>query len=179
MPWVVPSSSVGPKKAKTAHTVALELLNRRALSEDELRQKLLKRGFGSKEVEQELSRLRRAGLVSDLELARMVVRSKLETGHGRWALRAALRQRGIDVKVSERVLSELAPEDEDGALSRALEKALSRYEGEEASLRRQKVVRYLLGRGFGLAAALRATEFLGGELDEEALVEPGAPEEIP
>lgn len=169
---------MGPRKAKTAHAVALELLNRRALSEGELRQKLLKRGFGSKEVEQELARLRRAGLISDVELARMVVRAKLATGHGRWALRAALRQRGIAAEVSERVLAELAPEDEEGALSKALDRALSRFEGEEAFLRRQKVVRYLLGRGFGLAAALRATEFLGGELDEEALVEPGNPQDV-
>ncbi|MFN3414339.1 MAG: regulatory protein RecX [Thermoanaerobaculum sp.] len=170
---------MGPKKAKSAHAVALELLNRRALSEDELRQKLLKRGFGSKEVEEELTRLRRLGLVSDLELARMVVRTKLGSGHGPWALRASLRQRGIAPKVGEQVLAELAPEDEVEAMSRALEKALRRFENEEASHRRQKVVRYLLSRGFGLSAALRATEFLGGELDEDALVEPGAPDEIP
>lgn len=163
---------MAPKKGKTAHVAALELLSRRALSEEELRSKLLKRGYGSREVEQELARLRRVGVVSDLELARMVVRSKLESGHGRWVLRAALRQRGIAPRLCEQVLAELAPEDEDQALSRALEKALRRFEGEEASHRRQKVVRYLLSRGFGLAAALRATEFLGGELDEEALDEP-------
>lgn len=157
--------------------MALELLSRRALSEEELRQKLLRRGYPAQEVEQELARLRRVGLLSDLELARMVVRSKLESGQGRWALRVALRQRGIEPNVGERALAELSPEDEERALARALEKALRRFDKGEASHRRQKVVRYLLSRGFGLAAALRATEFLGGELDEEALDEPGNLEE--
>lgn len=158
-----------PKKAKPIHSVALELLSRRALSESELRQKLLKRGYGSKEVAQELARLRRVGLLSDLELARMVVRTKLGSGHGRWALRAALQRRGLAPEVCEQVLAELPPEAEEEAMSKALEKGLRRFEALEASHRRQKVVRYLLSRGFGFAAALRATEFLGGELDEEAL----------
>lgn len=169
---------MGPKKDKNAHATALKLLSRRALSEEELRSKLLRRGFGRKEVEQELAHLRRLGLLCDLELARMVVRAKLDSGHGRWALRAAFRQRGIAAKVGEQVLAELGPEEEDEALSRALQKALRRFENEEASHRRQKVVRYLLSRGFALSATLRATEFLGGELDEATLDEPGNPEDI-
>ncbi len=169
---------MGPKKGKTAHAVALQLLSRRALSEEELRCKLRKRGFASEEVEQEVARLLRAGLLSDLELARMVMRAKLASGHGRRAIYAALRQRGVEGEVGERALAELSPEDEEQALSRAVEKALSRFEKGKASHRRQKVVRYLLRRGFGLSAALRATEFLGGELDEEALDEPGNPEDF-
>lgn len=169
---------MGLRKAKTVHEAALELLSRRALSERELMERLSRRGFAAREIELEITRLRRAGLLSDLELARMAVRSRLETGHGRWAVRAYLRQRAVDPKASEQALAELPPEEEDEALVRALEKALRRYENAQPSQRRQKVVRYLLGRGFALAAALRATEFLGGELDEEALDEPGNQEDV-
>ncbi|MGC8916576.1 MAG: regulatory protein RecX [Thermoanaerobaculum sp.] len=167
-----------PRKGKTAHAAALELLRRRALSERELAARLLRRGFSAREVEAELARLRKACLVSDRELARLLVRSRLAAGHGLWAVRAYLRQREVDPEAVEQALGEVEPEEEEAALARALEKALRRYPEGEALSRRQKVVRYLLSRGFGLAAALRATEFLGGELDGDALDEPGDPEDV-
>lgn len=178
MPPVAPSSSVGRRKARTVHEAALQLLARKSLSERELAERLARWGFSPDDIEEEVIRLRRTGLVSDLEVARMAARSQLVSGHGVRAVRAHLKRREVDPEACERALAELAPEEEQAALAKALERALRRYETADPSLRRQKVVRYLLGRGFGLAAALRATEFLGGELDEEALDEPGDPEDL-
>lgn len=170
---------MGRKKGEDVHAAALRLLSSRALSAAELGQRLLARGFTSAEVAQELRRLQRAGLLAEEELARALVQRKLASGHGPLALRAALRQRQVEEAAASKALAEVTGEELELALGRALEKALARFGQEEASQRRQKVVRYLLGRGFPLALSLRATAFLGGDWDDgEELGEPGDSEDL-
>ncbi|MGQ9496369.1 MAG: regulatory protein RecX [Thermoanaerobaculaceae bacterium] len=144
----------------------MRLLSRRALSVAELASRLRERGFSEKEVSCELRRLKRAGLLADLELARILVRRRLESGHGRLAAKATLRQRQVEAPAIERALRELDQEIEEKALVKALEKALNLYADIPASQRRGKVVRYLASRGFPLALCLQATANLGGEIED-------------
>lgn len=157
---------MGQKKASDIHTTALRLLSRRALSVAELASRLRERGFSEKEVSCELRRLERAGLLADLELARILVRRRLESGHGRLAAAATLRQRQVEAPAMERALRELDQEIEEKAVKKALEKALNRYADIPASQLRGKVVRYLTSRGFPLALCLQATANLGGEIED-------------
>lgn len=157
---------MGQKKASGIHTTALRLLSRRALSVAELASRLRARGFSEKEVSCELQWLKRAGLLADLDLARILVRKRLESGHGRLAVAATLRQRQVEAPAMEQVLRELDQEIEKKALAKALEKALNRYADIPASQLRGKVVRYLTGRGFPLALCLQATANLGGEIED-------------
>jgi regulatory protein len=170
---------VGPKKGKQVHAEALKLLSRRALSRAELVERLQQRGFSPAEVASEVRRLQRAGLLQEEELARLLVRRQLEAGSGPLAARAALRLRQVEESAAKKALQEMGEEEVAQALERALARALGRFRQEEASQRRQKVVRYLVGRGFPLALVLRATASLGGELEyAEELGEPGDPEDL-
>lgn len=157
---------MGQKNANAIHTAALKLLSRRALSVAELASRLRERGFSQDQVSLELQRLKRAGLLVDLELARILVKRRLESGHGRLAAKAALRQRQVEARAAERALRELDQKAEEMALQKALEKALHRYADVSASHRRAKVIRYLTSRGFPLAICLQATANLGGDIED-------------
>lgn len=170
---------MGQKKASSIHTAALRLLSRRALSVAELESRLRERGFSEDEVSCELQRLRRVGLLADLELARILVRRKLESGYGRLAAKAALRQRQVEVPAAEEALGEVDEEIEEKALLKALEKALRRFADIPASQRRGKVIRYLTSRGFPLALCLQATAGLEGEIEDvDQLGESEDPEDL-
>ncbi|MCX7894486.1 MAG: recombination regulator RecX [Thermoanaerobaculum sp.] len=170
---------MGKKKDSGIHPLALRLLARRAYSVAELEQRLVERGYSPAEAQREVRRLQRAGLLNDRELAQLLVRRNLMEARGLRRARVQLRQRGVEPQAAQQALEQVGAEEEQKALDRALEKALRRYGREEPSLRRLRVVRYLLQRGFGLWAVVQATASLGGELDEELLAEPDDPADVP
>ncbi len=128
---------------------ALALLARRAYAEAELRRKLAE--FPADEIETALDRLKAWGYLDDRALAEAFVRVR----RGRWGpkkLRRALLGRGVPPSVVDAVVTE------DDELERAvalLARRWGRYRGAKA-----RAVRFLVGRGFSLEAALRAFERL-------------------
>jgi len=147
------------------------MLARRALSRREVSERLIRKGFASEASEREVGRLERAGLLNDEELARGVCRQELTAGRGRLAIRRRLVRRSLETPVATGALAEVTEADEQGALQRALERALRRHPGWSQDRKiRERVVRHLLGRGFAWPAVRLALEqrSLGftGELDE-------------
>ncbi len=135
--------------ADALHAAALRLLTQRALSESELSQRLQRRGFAADAVALELSRLRQAGLVDDVAVARATCADLLRRGYGRKRLTAALARRGVTVTAARQALAEITAEDEWAAFQRALHRLEKRHRGERTlPPERAKVVRYLLARGF-------------------------------
>jgi len=131
------------------HAAALRLLTARALSENELAQRLQRRGFAADAVALELSRLRQAGLVDDVAVARATCADLLRRGYGRKRLAAALARRGVAAQAAQQALAEVSAEDEREALERALQRLHRRgRHGRTLPPERAKVVRYLLARGF-------------------------------
>jgi regulatory protein len=165
------------------HTTALRALGRRALSRREMKERLERKGFGAGAVRAELARLSAAGLLDDGQLARAVSRAQLGDGRGRRAVSAVLRRRGVERDAAASALGTIDEETEAEALVRAIAKAARRYPGYRSLPQaRRKMIRYLLARGFGLAAVCRA---LAGDAGEDAdaveveVVEPGDPQHLP
>ena len=74
---------------------AMNLLARREHSTQELRGKLLTRGFEDDEIVPALQTLSREGLLSDERFTESFIHSRMERGSGPVKIRAELRQRGV------------------------------------------------------------------------------------
>ncbi len=168
--------------ATDIHQAALRMLALRALSRREMAERLARKGFGPEAINAEIARLAAVGLVNDDELARAVTRAQLGDGRGRRAVATVLRRRGVEREAASAALGALGEEEEAAALAHAVVRAARKYPGfRRLPPVRRKVIRYLLARGFGLAAVCRALADDAGEgadAGEFEVVEPGDPEDI-
>jgi regulatory protein len=81
---------------------ALALLARREHGRDELKQKLLHKGFALREVEEVLNNLKQDNWQSDSRFTEMYVRSRAARGYGPIRIKMELRERGVnDTVISE------------------------------------------------------------------------------
>jgi len=136
---------------ETALSRALALIARRDYTEAELRRKLS--DYLEPEVEAAIERLKDWGYLDDRRVAETYVRVR----QGRWGpkkLRWHLRQRGI----READLEAVIPEEDREAALRLLEKRRARFRG-----KKDRAVRFLLGRGYSLETALWAWDRLQAE----------------
>jgi len=154
------------------HQTALRALSRRALSRREVAQRLERKGFDAGAIRAEVARLAAAGLLDDAELARSVTRSQLQDGRGRRSVAVVLRRRGVDREAARDALAAVGDGDEGEALAHALTRAARKYPGfRRLPQARRKVIRYLLARGFGVAAVSRALASDAGEDTDAVEVE--------
>lgn len=105
-----------------AHEAALRLLSNRPRSENEMRTRLAMRGIGPGAIEDEVERLRSAGLLDDQKFAQSWVEDRKRLApRGRRMLRYELLGRGIDVESAEEATRDI--DDRETALELARERA--------------------------------------------------------
>src|SRR5689334_5576587 len=80
---------------KSIELTALRLLARREHSVEELRHKLLRRGYAATPVETVVRQLANRRLISDVRFAGALVRTRSARGYGPVRIRAELRRQGI------------------------------------------------------------------------------------
>lgn len=134
---------------------AWRLLSYRARTREELRTRLLRKGFRPELVQGALEDLSEQGYLDDSEFAQSLVEARLTGANprGKQALRAELRRRGVDAEAGEAALAEL---DEAAAARRAAEKRIrSRPFPDYPSLLRH-LAPFLQRRGFSYDT-IRAT----------------------
>ena len=135
---------------------ALRLLSVRSRSRSELRQRLLRAHFEPDEVDAALGDLEAVGLIDDEAFAREVAESQLRKGMGRRAGMAALRTKGVDREIAERIAEDVTPEDEAERAVEVAAKRLPRLQGLEPQKRRRRLLEFLLRRGYDYQVALAA-----------------------
>jgi regulatory protein len=147
--------------ASTAERVSLRTVARHDVSEAELRQKLVARGLEQEDVEAELDRMRRTGLVDDTALAERLVHSLRERkGLADAALRPALRARLLPPDVIEAALA-AATEDRESLEERLDELAHDRARrlmSLPADVAERRLVAYLQRKGYSGSAVRTAAE---------------------
>jgi len=133
-----------------ARDKAVELLARRAHSLGELRQKLLRRAFDSRSVEEALTLLSERGYLDDRGFARQWVEQRLERHpEGQPALAAGLRRRGLSREIVEEVLADSCPpEIQRRSAAVLLERLSRRAMAAGRSPDRDELRRVLQRRGF-------------------------------
>lgn len=144
--------------ASCAHARMEDLIGRRDLSAHELSERLSRDGYRPQLVSSLVARAQESGLVDDERFAAAFVRSKLSAGWGRLKIVRELERRGV----SADGLEELASEDDE--LERARELAGRRRLTGRGD--RQKLMRFLCGRGFSVGVASRVAREVTEEADD-------------
>ncbi|MCC7365920.1 MAG: RecX family transcriptional regulator [Dehalococcoidia bacterium] len=146
----------------SAHEAALRLLSNRARSAQEMRTRLAMRGIAPDTIEDEITRLQRAGLLDDEKFARAWVEDRKRTApRGRRMLRYELLGRGIEPESVDLVTRDI--DDLETAVTLARGKARgSALESWETFF--AKVGGFLQRRGFDYGVCAEATRRVWGEI---------------
>ncbi len=150
------------KDYDAAWECALRLLEQRPHTHFEVRTKLRQRQFAAADIDKVLTELERLKLVDDLEFARVFIREKIGSSRavGRRRIMMELHRRGVASELAERAFVEVG---DDEFMPAESERALAALEQKMRALRlqeldfktRQKLWRFLSGRGFS-SDAIRA-----------------------
>jgi len=137
-------------KAKDKEEIALQkavkFLSYRPRSEDEVRKNLKKHKFQEGIIEKVIDRMRRGGLVNDVNFAELWVENRSEfRPRGSRLLRVELRKKGIPDDVIENATKDLT---EDELAFRAASKQARKYKKLEWQEFRKKMNGFLARRGF-------------------------------
>ncbi len=125
---------------------ALRLLSRREHSEQELKAKLISRGSRADIVAQVLAELKQRDYLSDQRFTEMLVRTRMERGHGPVKIRYELSAKGVGDEVIEQYLDH-----PDGAWESILHQVWSKKFGAVMPRSHKewaKQARFLQSRGF-------------------------------
>ena len=137
-----------------AIAAALRLLAVQPRSEQDLRQRLHRRGFPRDAIDVALGRMRDLGYLDDAAYARFFVEARqAATPRSRHALAFELGRKGINRDVAAGVVASLS--DEDAAYA-AAERRLRALRGLDRQTFRRRLGSFLAGRGFSYGVA-RAT----------------------
>ncbi len=137
------SQSSGPDPRPCAERI----LARRGHGREELRRKLVRRGFDPEAVDALLQNLAEGGLLDDAAYVREYARQALDKGHGSSYIRAKLASRGL------RCTGPVCTAGEESASLRAfLERRRLRPSALTGPAERAKMQRFLSGRGYSAAA---------------------------
>jgi regulatory protein len=143
-------------KGRSLHDRALGLLAVRSRSRRELERRLLQARFEREEVEEELARLERAGLVDDEAFARQLAEHEFGVRRsGARSVRGALASKGVDPATVEQVLEEAAGDEEERAEQLARSR-VGRLAGLDPAKAFGRLTGLLVRRGYPAEVARRA-----------------------
>lgn len=159
----------------SAHDAALRLLAARPRSETEIRTRLAMRGIDPRAIDDEVERLRSAGLLDDEKFARAWVEDRKRVSpRGRRMLRYELLGRGIDPESAEQATQGIDDRSTALDLARARARKLPRTNYEAFF---SKVASFLRRRGFDYEVTADTARQVWGEGEAAAgmeAVDPGA-----
>lgn len=156
-------------QSRNAFALILAKLARRDHTEKELERALGRKGYSEEAAGAALRRAKREGLVNDARLAGTIARINARSGkRGPLRVIATLRQKGIAKEAAQAAAKEAFAGSEEARtnLVRFATRLLARAKGDTVREKRARVVRSLMGRGFGLSDARAALA-----LTENALIE--------
>jgi len=137
---------------------AFRILARRDHTSRELILKLRRKGFDRQAIDGAIQRCRKLGYLDDAKTARTLAGRLAGKGYGPLRIRQALKQKGLDESLVEKILADGGEEeDQVRAAKKALEKKAFRLNREnDPWKRRQMAYRFLAGRGFSSSVINRA-----------------------
>jgi len=133
-----------------AFNAAVNFLKNRERSRKEIKDKLKTKDYSENVIEKVLEKLERLDIVNDKRFAEMFVRDRMKLKpKGKKVLSLELAQKGIDKNIIEEVLQDLLGGDSELELAkRVLGKVEKKYAGLEGREKKDKIIKYLLSKGF-------------------------------
>ncbi|MFQ5568385.1 MAG: RecX family transcriptional regulator [Rhodothermales bacterium] len=157
-------------QVRKANRVALDYLGYRARTEQEVRRKLVRSGFGESMAEQTVARLRDLGYLDDASYARTYAEARFRNRrYGPQRLRNDLLRRGVARSVIDTTLDALFNQEDmlEAARVHAEKRWLRLATEGDPFKRRKKLSEYLLRRGFSYDTIRRVVEELERREDKE------------
>lgn len=140
------------------------LVNRRDYAEGEIRAKLREDGYSAKVVEEVVEKARRGHVIDDRRFADVFIRTKVSAGWGRRRIERELSLKGIDAAVVPGWPDDYIDEgDERDRAYRLASRRRLTGKNDYA-----KIVRFLVGRGFGMSDAKDAAARVLREAETDA-----------
>ncbi len=129
---------------------ALRMLSLRAHCEQDIKNKLRKKGFKSSAVSKVMSECKRLALIDDAKFAKEYTRELKENGDGLKMIRLKLFRKGVSGELIDKEFEEsFTEEDEMEAAQTALRKKMPSLKRETDPLKRkEKFFRYMSSKGF-------------------------------
>ena len=169
--WLQVGQELSPEKIielqdadarEIAYQRAINFISYRPRAEAEVRKNLEKNDTPDAIIIEVLERLRRTGLVDDVQFAQTWVENRSTfRPRGRRALTTELRQKGIGDEAIDEALSDL---DEDNLAYQAALKQSRKYRGLDWQSYRQKMAAYLARRGFNYDVSKPVIEQVWSEM---------------
>ncbi len=142
-----------------ARRIALNQLETRARSADELRRAMAKKRVPDDIIEELLGRLERVGLVDDAAFATALVNTRTKVARrGARRIRAELREKGVPDELAEEALSTVDPADEMAAAREFAAKKVRSMAALDPAVARRRLYGALARRGFGSDVVRAVTE---------------------
>ena len=138
---------------RKALNTALRILTRRDHSKHELSQKLKARGYAEEVIEEVILKCERFDYINDERTAQVFIRQRQKKGYGRKRIQFELNLKGLRGKHIQDALSKSISEaDECQGAEKVFQKHARRFDREKDALKRKdKIYRFLYGRGFSKA----------------------------
>jgi regulatory protein len=153
---------------KSAYSVSLDLLARRARSVREISDRLRQKSFAGPTVERVLQRLREQGYVDDDAFARFWVENRTSyRPRGTRALQQELRAKGISSEIAGDAIAN-AEIDESAIALELARKRLASLEGLDPLVRKRRLMGFLQRRGFSYGVIRYTLEQLAVDESEGA-----------
>ena len=148
---------------------AFTFLAHRPRSEWEIRRNLKGKEYPPAIIDATIRRLEELDFCNDVEFARYWVRQREQfKPRSPMALSQELRQKGVEREVIDEVLSEI---DVEASAMRAAEKRAPRWEHLDEEMFREKMSRYLAGRGFRYDVTRDVVRQLWERIEEERVAD--------
>ena len=134
----------------SAYIDGLKMLARRELSEQQVRQRLARKGHASDAIDDAVARLRHERALDDERVAEAIARTETSIRRrGRIRVQLQIQKAGIDKSTAKRAIDEVFESIDDGALlDAALNKRLRGRDTIEDDKEFQRLYRYLAAQGF-------------------------------
>jgi regulatory protein len=134
------------------------MLARRELSEAQVRQRLIRKGYEAGEVDAAVERLVAERAIDDARVAEAIAHTETAVRrHGRLRVRRQIEQAGIAAATARRAIDAVFESlDDEALLSRALDKRLRGRDVVADEAEFQKLYRFLIGQGFDPERVLSA-----------------------
>ena len=144
----------------TAYLDGLSLLARRELSEQQVRQRLARKGHDADAIDEAVARLREERAIDDARVADAIARTETAVKRrGKLRVRMQIERAGIAKPIAKRAVDEVFEAiDDEELLEASLRKRLRGRERIADDREFQRLYRYLIGQGFETDRVLRALE---------------------
>ena len=126
------------------------MLAGRELSEAQVRQRLVRRKYESRDIDEAIERLKEGGSIDDARAAAVIARREADVRRrGKARVSSRLRAAGIAAAVADRAVEQIFKDvDADALLDASLERRLRGRTRIADEKERQRLYRYLIGQGF-------------------------------